>query len=166
MALRNLLRRAGAASPLVPAVTYGGILAVATLLIALAPENAAVALLAFLAWLAAALFLFVVVTWYRDDDWLAAGFLIGLSLLLGGLAADLVTRTVQTRSLGEAVFSSASASMALLVRALILVPVCGGVVAGARWITRAVRKRSASESGAPPVIANPEPPPVKRGRYS
>jgi hypothetical protein len=148
MSLGNLLRRAGSASPLVPALTYGGVLSVANLLLGLAPNNVVVALLSLLAWVAAGLFLFVVVTWYRDDDWLAAGFLLGLSVVLGALVADVIARVVATGSVGEAVFVGASASMALLVRAVIFVPVCGGVVTVARWATRVIRKRGAS---APPV---------------
>lgn len=144
MSLGTLLRRAGSASPLVPALTYGGVLTVANLLLGLAPNNVVVVLLSLLAWVAAALFLFVVVTWYRDDDWLAAGFLLGLSVVLGGLVAEVIARVVATGSLGEAVFVAASASMALLVRAVIFVPLCGGVVTVARWTTRAIRKRTAS----------------------
>ena len=148
MSLGNLLRRAGAASPLVPALTYGGVLCLANLGLGLAPGSVAVALLALAAWVAAALFLFVVVTWFRDDDWLSAGFLVGLSVMLGALVADVVARVIATGSLGEAVFAAASASMALLLRAIIFVPVCGGAVAAARWVTRTIRKRSSS---APPA---------------
>jgi hypothetical protein len=101
MSLGNLLRRAGSASPLVPALTYGGVLSVANLLLGLAPNNVVVALLSLLAWVAAGLFLFVVVTWYRDDDWLAAGFLLGLSVVLGALVADVIARVVATGSVGE-----------------------------------------------------------------
>jgi hypothetical protein len=151
MTLKNLLRRVGAASPLVPGITYLVTLTVSNFLLALAPKSVLLALLVVLAWLGATVFLFVVVTWYRDDDWLAAGFLIGVSLLLGGLAADLIARTIETRSLGEAVFASATASMALLVRGVILVPVCGGLVAGARWITQLIRRRRAPQSGVPPI---------------
>ena len=74
---------------------------------------------------------------------LAAGFLLGLSLVIGALVADMIARAIEVRSLGEAVFAAAGASMALLVRAIILVPVCGGIVAAARWLTRVIRGPSA-----------------------
>lgn len=148
MSLGTLLRRVGSASPLVPAVTYGGVLAVVNVAIGLAPHSIAVALLGLLVWLAAGVFLFVVVTWYRDDDWLAAGFLLGLSIVLGALVADTIARVIEVRSIGEAVFAAAGASMALLVRAVILVPVCGGIVAAARWLTRVIQGRRASSREA------------------
>ena len=149
MSLGNLLRRAGAASPLVPGVTYGGVLAVVNVALGLAPHNIALALLGLFAWLAAGVFLFVVVTWYRDDDWLAAGFLLGLSVVIGSLVADMIARVIEVHSIGEAVFAAAGASMALLVRAVILVPVCGGIVAAARWLTRVIRGRKSSLRHAP-----------------
>ena len=146
----RLLRRVGAASPLVPALTYGVALAAANLLLTLAPTNLAAGLLAVVAWAVAALFLFVVVIWYRDDDWLAAGFLLGLSLVLSGVIADLISRTVVTHSIADAVFMAAGASMGLLVRAIILVPLCGAIVAAMRWATRLFRRRKAS---VPPVVS-------------
>src|SRR5436189_6194747 len=110
MALTNLLRRVGAASPLVPALTYAGVLSVANTVTALVPGSLLIGVIGLLAWLTALLFLFVVVTWFRDDDWLSAGFLLGLTILVGGLAADVVARTVATHELADAVFSSPAAS--------------------------------------------------------
>lgn len=144
MTLRKLLHRASEASPLVPALTYGGVVTVVNVLLTLAPHSVVLALLGLLVWLAAGLFLFVVVTWFRDDDWLAAGFLLGLSIVLSALVADTIARVVEIGSLGEAVFTAAGASMALLVRAIIAVPLFGGIVAVARWATRVIRKRSAT----------------------
>jgi hypothetical protein len=144
-----VLRRAGAASPMVPALVYTATLAAANLAIGLAPGNVAVAAGALLAWALAALFLGVVVTWYRDDDWLAAGMVVGLTVLVGALAADAVASTLLTGSIGHAVFTAAGASLGLLVRAVVLVPVSGGAVALARWAT--ARLRRPRRAAAPPA---------------
>jgi hypothetical protein len=38
--------------------------------------------------------LFAIITWFRDDDWLAAGFLFTLTAYLGGVVADLIVSMV------------------------------------------------------------------------
>ena len=148
MALRSALRRAGAASPLVPALLYAGAIVVANLLGGLAPDSVPAAILVLLLWAAATLFLFVVVTWYRDDDWLAAGFLIGVTITLSAWVADALLGVLATGSLGGAILGAAGATLALIVRGVILVPLCGGAVALARWLTR---RRRAATPGAPPA---------------
>lgn len=142
--LQERFRRVGAASPLVPAAIYTIAVTVGNLATTLAPHNALVVLIGLLLWLVGSLFVFIVVTWYRDDDWLAAGFLLGLTILLGNLIANVVAGIVTTGSIGEAVFTAATASMALLVRAIIFVPLCGGIVAAARWLGRTFRRRGGS----------------------
>jgi hypothetical protein len=139
--LRELFRRVGSASPLVPAAIYTVAVTLGNLATTLAPHNALLVLAGFLLWLVGSLFVFIVVTWYRDDDWLAAGFLLGVTILVGNLIASIVAGIVTTGSIGEAVFTAASASMALFVRALILVPLCGGIVTAARWLGRTFRRR-------------------------
>ena len=141
MFVGDVLRRAGAASPLIPPLVYTATLTAATLAISLAPGSVPTAAIGLVAWLLASAFLAIVVTWYRDDDWLAAGFLIGMGVVVGGLVAQVVTSIVVTRSIGEAVFVGAGAALSILVRAVVLVPLCGGLVALARWVTRRARRR-------------------------
>lgn len=131
----TLLERLGATSPMVPALSYVAVVTVVDLVTGLAPKSGFLAFLGILVWLAAALFLFGVVTWLRDDDWLAAGFLIGLTVMLGGLFATVVARIVTTGSIGEAVFIAAGAPLNLLLRAIVAVPLCGAVVKLARMAT-------------------------------
>jgi len=127
---------AGIASALVTAVGYAGVRTLAKLITAIVPQSAVLALLAALMWLAAALYVFFVMTWQRDDSWLAAGLVIGLTLLCGGVIADLIAELVTTASLTQALMGTASAALGLLVRTLLLVPLSGGCVFGARWLTR------------------------------
>jgi hypothetical protein len=131
-----MLRRAGAASPLLPAIAYSATVLVTGVALRLVPDNVAVALLSVLLWLGASLFLFVVVTWYRDDDWLAAGFLVGMTVVAGGWLADVLTQVLFARSLMPAIVSGPTAFFGVAARAIIAVPVSGGIVALARWITR------------------------------
>ena len=80
MELENVVDRARGSSPLVLVLSFGGVLTLANLVSTLAPKSALLALLAVLVWFAAALFVFVVVTWFRQDHWLKAGFIIGVDL--------------------------------------------------------------------------------------
>lgn len=127
-------------SALAPAVAYAAIRTLAKLLTQLAPMSAFTALLTTLLWLAAAIYLFVVLTWMRDDNWLGAGLIIGATLFCGGTIAELVGRMVQPGPLGELVFATGSAILGLLIRSVILVPLAGGAVFGARWLTEELRR--------------------------
>jgi len=125
---------AGFSSAFTTALGYAGVRTLAKLIPALVPMSALVSFLGALIWLAAALYLFFVVTWQRDDSWLAAGLIIGLTLLVGGVAADLVTQ-VLTAPLTQALSGTANASFGLLLRTIVLIPLSGGCVWGARWLT-------------------------------
>ena len=146
MGLHKLLQRTKTASPLVPALGYTVVLTLAYIGAGFAPDNPFVALAALLAWFAALILLFVIVTWYRDDDWLAAGFLFALTRLLGGIVASAIGQTVTTKSIAGAAFQAASASWAVFLRAIIAVPVSGAFVALARWLTRLILRKKVSES--------------------
>ena len=143
MEIRIQFSPEGVASAVFPALAYAGMRTLTRVLTAIVPTSALLALLASLLWLGAALYLFVVVTWNRDDNWLAAGIIIGSSLLCGGLAADFIVQMIATGSLGQAALAAADASIGLLVRTIILVPVSGGFVAGARWIAAEIRRSGA-----------------------
>ena len=127
-------------SALVPAVAYAAVRTLAKLLTQLAPMSAFTALLTTLFWLAAAIYVFGVVTWQRDDNWLGAGIIIGATLFCGGAIAELVGHVVQPGSLGETVVATGTSLVGLLVRSLILVPLSGVFVFGARWLTHEIRR--------------------------
>ena len=140
--LTTLLRKAGDGSPLVaPAVYVVGLIVSNTAATALAPNVVSV-LIMLAIWPAVSVFLFVVVTWFRDDDWLAAGFLIGIPVLLGGFIADVVAQTVVGLSVGAAVLRAPTVILAIGIRSIIVVPFCGGAVTLARLITKRIRRRA------------------------
>jgi hypothetical protein len=102
--------------------------------------GAIVSLVSALIWLAAAVYLFVVITWYRDDNWLGAGVIIASTFFVGGLVGDTIVRVVQTASVGDTLYAIASMMLVMLIRAVVLVPLSGGFVAGARWLTAEARR--------------------------
>ena len=134
------------ASVFTPAVAYAGVRVGAKLLTVLVPMSSFTAFLTTLAWLAAAIYLFIVVTWQRDDNWLGAGILIGATFLGGGLVAELFGRLIGPGSLGDAALALTSNAFQMVVRALLLVPLSGGFVAGARWLTGEARRSDAFTS--------------------
>ena len=88
-------------------------------------------------------------TWYRDDDWLAAGFLLAVTVMLGAWIADAVSEAVSQGSLAAVVFAAPGAMLAFVVRSVISVPVAGGIITLARWVTR--RRRRADRPGRAPL---------------
>jgi hypothetical protein len=126
-------------SALLPAVAYMGVRTLAKLLTQVAPMSAFTALLATLFWLAAAIYVFGVVTWQRDDNWLGAGLIVAATLFCGGTIAELVGRIVQPGSFGDAMVAAGASIVGLLVRSLILAPLSGLFVFGARWLTHELR---------------------------
>ena len=130
----------GIGTAMLGAVAYTVIRILAKLVTALAPTSAILALLGALMWLGAALYLFVIITWQRDDSWLAAGLLMGLSLLVGAVIADFVSGIVDTSSISAAALATANAAVSLLLRTILLIPLSGGLTAGARWLTSELRR--------------------------
>jgi hypothetical protein len=135
-----------AAPVMVPAFAYIAVRVVARVLTAIVPMSAMMALVTTLLWFAAALFLFIIVTWQRDDNWLAAGMLIGATFLGGGVLAETVGRVLAPGTFVDAMLAVGGASLQMLLRALLLVPVAGGFVAGARWLTTEVSRSDALNS--------------------
>lgn len=132
-----MFRRAGAVRPVVPGAIYAGFAIATDAMIAFAPENAWVALVAVILWLAASLFLFIVVTWFRHDDWLEAGVIIGLSAVLGGALARAVSIGIAERSIGALLLlltTNPGMFLILLLNLLVMVPLSGGAVALARIV--------------------------------
>lgn len=130
-------------SALVPAVGYAAVRTLAKLLTQLAPMSAFTALLTTLFWLAAAIYVFGVVTWKRDDNWLGAGLIVAGTLFTGGALAEIIGHVVQPGNLGEAIVSTGSALVALFIRSLVLAPLSGLFVFGARWLTEELRSSDA-----------------------
>jgi hypothetical protein len=127
-------------SAMFPVVAYCAVRMLVKLVTALAPVGAIISFLSALVWLAAVVYLFVVLTWYRDDNWLGAGVIMAATFFCGGLLGDTIVRVVQTASIGDALFAIASMMVGMLIRALILIPLSGGFVFGARWLTVEARR--------------------------
>lgn len=83
---------------------------------------------------AAQLALYIVVTWYRDDDALAAGVLLALTLIIGGLGATVLVGIVLDRSLTAAIALVTFSPLALIFQAIFLIPLSAAIV----WIARKV----------------------------
>ncbi len=134
-----------------PAVAYTAAAWTANLAATLAPDAWALLLATFVLWLFAGLLFFAVVVWFRDDDWLAAGFLLGVTLLLSAWTSDVLAQAVVARSIVPAVFAAPGALLAVIVRGVIGVPLLGGLVALLRWVTRKWRsmRRSPQSSESP-----------------
>lgn len=125
----------GAASLFMPVVVYVAVRIAAKLVTALLWMSAGTAFLTTILWLAAAIYLFAVITWQRDDNWLAAGILIAATFLAGGLIADLFRLVIAPGSFADVALGMASSFVQMFVRSLLLVPLAGSLVAGARWVT-------------------------------
>jgi hypothetical protein len=83
---------------------------------------------------AAGLALYIVVTWYRQDDALAAGVLLALTLIIGSLASTVVVGIVINRSLTAGIALVTFGPLALLFQAIFLIPLSTAIV----WIARRV----------------------------
>ena len=78
--------------------------------------------------------LYVVVTWYRQDDALAAGVLLTVTVIVGTLAATTVTAILVYRSLTAGIAIVTYTPMIFLFWGIFLVPAFTAVV----WIARRV----------------------------
>jgi hypothetical protein len=148
--MRALLQRVAGGSPLLPAMIYTAAVWLANLVATVAPDSVALLLPALLVWAVLGILLVVVVTWFRTDDWLSAGFLLGLTLILSGWSADVLAEAVKQGSLVPALFAAPGMLLGVMIRAIISVPALGGLVALLRWVTRLVRPaRQRPAPGAP-----------------
>lgn len=134
-----------------PALGYGACVLVSTLLLAADAENLLLASIGVLLYGAALLTFFVIVTWYRDDDWLAAGFLFGITTMLAGAVAGVVVGVLETGSIGGAIVTAVGMLMAVVVRSILAVPIAGGIIALVRSITRKAQAGFAHQPGTNPV---------------
>lgn len=92
----------------------------------------------------AGLVLYIVVTWYRKDDALAAGVLLALTWSIGTLAATALVGIVGYRSLTAGIALATFGPIALLFWCLFLVPLFTAVV----WIARRVSAAVDRATGA------------------
>jgi len=138
--MRIFLQRVADASPLVPALGYTAAVWFASLVGTLAAQTWVLLLAALGLWVAAGLLLFIVVIWFRDDDWLAAGFLLAMTLLLSAWTGDLLAVVVKGRSLGPAVLAAPGILLGVVLRTVLGVPIMGGLVASLRWLTHRRRE--------------------------
>lgn len=134
--MRALLRRVAAASPLVPALAYTASAWLANVAATLAPGSPWLLLPVALLWVVTGLLFVVVVTWFRDDDWLSAGFLLGVTLLLSAWTGDVLADAVRDGSILPALASAPGILFGVVIRGVVTVPLLGGIVAALRWATR------------------------------
>jgi len=149
--MRALLRRLGSMSPLVPALSYTATAWLANVVATVAPTHHGLVVLAVLVWLAAALVCLIVVVWFRDDDWLAAGFLLGMTLLLSSWTANVLAQVIMQRSVAPALFSAPGMLLGVILRGVVGVPLLGGLVALLRWLTQVIRGARRVPADAPPA---------------
>ena len=135
MSLKQSFVEAGQLSPLATAGIYAGISVGLNLLTLLAPTSVLLAFIMLLLWAAASVVFFIVVTWFRDEDWLASGFLLGVPLILSVFIANAVAQAVAEGSVAPLVGAAPSAFLSVIVRGIILIPLAGGAVAAGRWFT-------------------------------
>ena len=147
--MRSFLQRLGAASPLVPALGYAAVAWLANVVATLAPEQPLILLAVLLLWAISGVLFLVIVIWFRTDDWLAAGFLISITLLLSAWVGNLMAEVIAQRSVAPAIAGAAGMLLGVVIRGVIGVPVFGGLVALLRWLTRKPRPPRGRAQGAP-----------------
>ena len=82
----------------------------------------------------AVLALYIVVAFYRQDDALAAGVLLALTVIIGSLAATILVGIVINRSLTAGIALLTFSPIALLFQGIFLIPLSAAIV----WIARRV----------------------------
>jgi len=130
-----LLRRLASLPILHLGAGYTAGLVASLLLQALGQSRQSPGIFGILAWALGVLFLsmlFAVVTFYRDDDVFEASVLFTAMTGIGLMAAGSIVSVLLHGSIGEAVFTAATGFFKLLVRLVLLVPVCCAVIWAAR----------------------------------
>lgn len=141
------LARIGAGSPLYIAAIYGTGCLLSVMLIALGKRvgNPGLAPLGALILLVAFALAYTVVTWHRDDDTVAAGFLLGVSVVLSSYVIGLLLMGIAQGALGGAALAFGFGVLGLVIQGVLAVVICIGLI----WVGRLIR----------PGIATPVPPP-------
>jgi hypothetical protein len=132
----SLLDRAGQLPPHHLGVAYAGAACVGATVRLIGERMHAPALIDLgdvLLWMAG-LALYVVVTWYRDDDALAAGVLLGLTVIIGSLAATAIAGVIVTRSLTGGIAVLTFGPIALMWQSIVVIPLSAVLI----WVARKV----------------------------
>ena len=133
--LRLALQRLGAASPLVLWAAFTACIAVlmvmGTMVEGNVPGETVVNILAVFVFG----LLFVTITWFRSDDWLAAGVLLTL-VVYATFAMQMLLLILLHGDIGPAALLGAVTVGGAIIYAIILAPIAGGLIALARWLTR------------------------------
>ena len=138
--IRTLLQRLGAVSPLALWAAYAGSITVLKMVAEILPPTPiGSTLLALLSLMLIGL-LFTTVTWFRNDDWLAAGVLMSL-VFYATFAIQALIFVLSEGGIGPAAIWSAVSAGGAILYAIIFAPLAGGLVALARWLTRASSRR-------------------------
>ena len=147
--MRTAFERLGAASPLVPALGYAAVAGLANLVTTVAPEEPLLLVAALLAWAAAGVTFLIVVIWFRDDDWLAAGFLISVTLLVSAWIGNIAAEVVRLQSVAPVIVGAPAMVLGVMLRGAIGIPIFGGIVALLRRLTRKGRPPRRRAGNAP-----------------
>ena len=142
-----LLTRIGAGSPLAVAGVWAAFYVSGMVIygVAVAFESKGLIGLGALVWLAGFGVAYAIVTWYRDDDTVAAGFLLGVGCFLTSTAINLLVAGIAQGSVIGAAFAFGFGVLSLVVVGAIAVGICIALV----WAGRLIH----------PGIATPVPPP-------
>ena len=138
--LSTWLRRLGSASPVVLGSAFTVCFVFLTALDEAIPDNALGYAFSNILFLTALGGLFVIVTWYREDDWLAAGVLITLIVFVAG-AFQATVRVIFHDGVGPAAIWGAVTIIGAIIYLIIFAPVAGGLVALARSLTREANRQ-------------------------
>jgi hypothetical protein len=137
--IRTALQKLGSTSPIVLGAVYTISSSVVTVIDAVIPENAAGSALVAILFTTVLGLLFVTVTWFREDDWLAAGVLMTL-IMYAALAAQAFLLILLRGGIGPAAIWTAVTVSGAIIYAILSAPVIGGLVALARKLTRESRR--------------------------
>jgi len=139
----------GRRSPLVLSSCYAVVIFITAALSAELKERAPiVAALTIVLWLIAGLGLVIVSAWYREEDTVAVGILVALTVVVSGFASRIVLDMIQHRSVGSGILLFMSSLIPLLLSLLLVAPLSIAFVWGARQIAPGFGVTPASEPGA------------------
>ena len=132
--IRRTLLKLGSTSPVVLGAVYTLITGAVAVIDGVVPENAPVSALVATLFMIVLGLLFVTVTWFREDDWLAAGVLMTL-IMYAGLVAQTFLLILLHGGIGPAAIWSAVTVGGAIIYAILLAPIIGGLVALARKLS-------------------------------
>jgi hypothetical protein len=139
MGILALLRRAGDTSPVAFIAMYAGCVLAVVVGMCLYPDNMAVSVILSSLWLVANLLLWIVVIWFRDDDWMMGAVLIVLATFVTNMVGQLFVAAIVNRSVSVVVGLVMTATFVLLIRLIVGIPIAGGIILVARWLTNKIR---------------------------